>query len=87
MIQIEPGLWLAPDGRHDTRSGEDVVSPLTPEEMDQVLRKQLEDGIQAFLDAKNRAEADVAVAETARQAVLILRDALVWLGRLAGRAL
>lgn len=136
MIQIEPGLWLAPDGRHDTRSGVEVVSPLTPEELEQVLRKQLEEGIQAFLDAKTRAESDVVVAETARQAVLTLRgqaqafspaatyqssqlrdiagaiaqladqvaeiqqwrgavdqnavatdDALVWLGRLAGRSL
>lgn len=136
MIQIEPGLWLAPDGRHDTRSGVEVVSPLTPEELEQVLRKQLEEGIQAFLDAKTRAESDVVVAETARQAVLTLRgqaqafspaatyqssqlrdiagaiaqladqvaeiqqwrgavdqnavdtdNALVWLGRLAGRAL
>lgn len=69
----EPILWLEPDGRHDIRTGVEIVSPLSSGELETVLRSQLESGLQAFLDAKTRAESDVVVAETARQAVLTLR--------------
>lgn len=70
----EPILWLEPDGRHDIRTGVEIVSPLSSGELETVLRSQLESGLQAFLDAETRAESDVVVAETARQAVLTLRS-------------
>lgn len=61
-------VWLASDGRHDIRSGVDVVNALVPDEENHVLRAQLEAGIAALIAARDAAQADIAIAEAMRAA-------------------
>ena len=59
MIVIEsaagvPVVWLAADGRHDTRTGTDVVTPLTDAERDTLTRAAIADGIADIEAARQR---------------------------------
>lgn len=64
MIVIEPGVWLDADGRHDTRSGTDVITPLTDSEADALTLAQIAAGIEDLQGALTVAQADIADATT-----------------------
>ena len=77
MIVIEsaagvPVVWLAADGRHDTRTGTDVVTPLTDAERDTLTRAAIADGIADIEAARQVAalDADEATARAGQAATL-----------------
>lgn len=64
----QPAVWLDPAGRHDVRSGVDILSPLSDVEGLAVLVDQLDAGIAAFTAAHDQAQADITPAKTAQAA-------------------
>lgn len=63
MIPVTDGVWLDNDGRHDTRSGGDVVTPLTAAEQVTVLRAAIDAGIADLEAAQQVAATDTTDAE------------------------
>lgn len=64
MIVIEPGVWLDAGGRHDTRSGTDVITPLTDSEADALTLAQIAAGIEDLQSALTVAQNDITDATT-----------------------
>ena len=65
-VPIVEGVWLDTAGRHDTRGGTDLVTPLTPDDERLVLLAQLRNGIKDFESTRTTAVADRPVATAKR---------------------
>lgn len=76
IVPVTTGVWLAADGRHDTRSGEDVVTPLTPAEEADLIDYELAEAIDMLAEARQVALADVPDAQTRQGQAVALRDTL-----------
>lgn len=64
MIVIEPGVWLDADGRHDTRSGTDVITPLTDSEADALTLAQIANGIHDLRTMQTQAAGLIDASDT-----------------------
>lgn len=69
MVVVVPGdpvplVWLDHDGRHDIRSGVDIVTPLRADESTQLIRADIAAGIADLQAALTVASADIAAATT-----------------------
>lgn len=76
MIVIErddsgvPVVRLASDGRHDTRSGGESVTPLTDSEQDALILAVIRDGISTLRQMQADAAALIAASDAIRDSTL-----------------
>lgn len=72
--QNTPVVWLDTDGRHDIRSGSDVVTPLSTTETADLIRSRIAAGIADLQAALLAAQAQITAATARATAAASIRD-------------